>query len=422
MSRRPLVKPGNLLCDGKNNRLLLIDFGSAADLDPSSPPPQQQNNGIGNIFSNAAGGLQQQQQQRRVGFDEGIAAISPIYSAPETFVKLDENPLAFDVFSAALVMCQLLFNLLDERTDAGFTQQLREADYDLDTWLENNIRAKSRPLGLDGALEYLGERRGLWALMKQMLQPDPQNRISSASALKSLNEILALRSGEMDWSDETITFVAREESYFESVIDSFGKCTVSYGDGQDDSRPRPLHFLASFRAGVPAGLVLAEASGGNIEESDMSDEAKEKWKEATKFAFPGEVFVRGWNTNGQADKLGIFEVGDRLRGVGELPFTNAGLDAAVDLVSGSVFILHVDVLAMLNNLASLILLPQIQRQPRSGGTLKLHFDRLSKLNEQVPIDQNNVGGQSFKQVVSQGTWKSKGRRGNQEDSFGKLAI
>eukprot|EP00984_Skeletonema_dohrnii_P035874 scaffold36193_cov216-Skeletonema_dohrnii-CCMP3373.AAC.3 len=267
ISPHNIVKPGNLLCDGENNRLLLIDFGSAADLDLSSPPPpKQQNNGIGNIFPNAAAGL----QQRPVGFDDGIAAISPIYSAPETFVKLDENPLTFDVFSAALIMCQLLFNLLDERADAGFTQQLREANYDLDTWLENSLRAELRPLGFDDALEYLGERRGLWALMKRMLQPDPLNRISSALALERLVEILALRSGEMDWSDETIALVAREEVFFESVIDSFGTCTINYGDGQDDSRPRPLHFLASFRAGLPPGLVLAEASDDNNDEySDM---------------------------------------------------------------------------------------------------------------------------------------------------------
>ena len=154
----------------------------------------------------------------------------------------------------------------------------------------------------------------------------------------------------MDWSDENIALIAREESYFESVIESFGKGTISYGDGQDDdSRPRPLHFLASFMAGVPPGLVLAEASGDNIfEDSDMSDEAKEKWKEATKFAFPGEVFVRGWNVNGQADKLGIFEVGDRLRGVGELPFTNAGLEAALDLVSGYDFTPYINSLTSLN--------------------------------------------------------------------------
>ena len=66
--------------------------------------------------------------------------------------------------------------------------------------------------------------------------------------------------------------------------------------------------------------------------------------------------------------------------------------------------------------------PQIQRQPWSGGTLKRHFDRLPKIKEQAPIDQNNASGQSGKKVVSQGTWKSKGRRGNQEDSFGKLVL
>ncbi|KAL7490513.1 hypothetical protein ACHAWT_000288 [Skeletonema menzelii] len=353
------IKPGNLLCDGNNNRLLLIDFGSAADLDPSSPPsPKQQNNVIGNIFTNAAAGLQQQrQQQQRVGFDDGIAPISPIYSAPETFVKLDENPLAFDVFSAALITCQLFFNLLDERTDRGFTQQLQEANYDLDTWLENSLRTESRPLGFDDALEYLGECRGLWALMKQMLQPDPLNRISSAMALESLNEILALRSGEIDWSDETIAFVAREESYFESVI------------GHGAKRKR------CSSEGCANGAVLM------CQSKRFSAFAKIR-------IF--SVFVRGWNASGQADKLGMFEVGDRLRGVGELPFSNAGLEAALDL---------------------------IQRQPRSGGTLKLHFDRLPKLKEQLSIDQNNVVGQSCKKVVSQGTWKSKGRRGNQEDSF-----
>ena len=103
------MKPGNLLCDGSNRRLRLIDFGSAADLDPS-PIPSDKGNALGNLFS---GGMQ------RVGYDEGIVAISPVYSAPETFVKLEENPLAFDVFSAGLIMSQLLFNLLDERSELG---------------------------------------------------------------------------------------------------------------------------------------------------------------------------------------------------------------------------------------------------------------------------------------------------------------
>ncbi len=93
------VKPGNLLCDCISQQLRLFDFGSAADLDPSPNPPA--------LFS---GGT------RRVGYDEGIAAISPAYCAPETFIKLNENPLTFDVFSAGLLMSQLIFNLLDERS------------------------------------------------------------------------------------------------------------------------------------------------------------------------------------------------------------------------------------------------------------------------------------------------------------------
>lgn len=97
------VKPGNLLCDGSSQKLRLFDFGSAADLDPSPIPPESRT-----IFS---GGT------RRVGYDEGIAAISPAYCAPETFVKLNENPLTFDVFSAGLIISQLLFNLLDERSE-----------------------------------------------------------------------------------------------------------------------------------------------------------------------------------------------------------------------------------------------------------------------------------------------------------------
>lgn len=96
------VKPGNLLCDCTSQQLRLFDFGSAADLDPSPTPPESRT-----LFSGVT---------RRVGYDEGIAAISPAYSAPETFIKLNENPQTFDVFSAGLLMSQLIFNLLDERS------------------------------------------------------------------------------------------------------------------------------------------------------------------------------------------------------------------------------------------------------------------------------------------------------------------
>ncbi len=182
------MKPGNLLCDATNKRLRLIDFGSAADLDPSTA---KQSDSFGSLFF---GG------NTRVGLDEGIVALSPVYAAPETFVKLNDNPLSFDVFSAALIICQLLFNLLDERTDAGFHQQMKDVNYDLDLWLERELATKLRPVGFDDALEYLGERRGLWALLKKMFEPNPLNRISSSMALDQFNEVMGLKDGKVEWT------------------------------------------------------------------------------------------------------------------------------------------------------------------------------------------------------------------------------
>ena len=61
------IKPDNLLIDEQSQSLVLIDFGSAADMDPS--------NSIGSFG-------------KRVGLDETVVAVSPIYAAPETFIKL----------------------------------------------------------------------------------------------------------------------------------------------------------------------------------------------------------------------------------------------------------------------------------------------------------------------------------------------
>lgn len=98
-------------------------------------------------------------------------------------------------------MCQLLFNLLDESTDAGFLQQLKGVGYNLDSWLEVQLKAKLRPSGLDDALEYLGERRGLWRVLKRMLEEDPMRRISSKNALEEFREVMGLKNGTIEWSD-----------------------------------------------------------------------------------------------------------------------------------------------------------------------------------------------------------------------------
>ena len=194
--------------------------------------------------------------------------------------------------------------------------------------------ATLRPLGLDDGLEYLGERRGLWALLKRMFEQDPMNRISSSKALDQMNKIVGLKNGEIEWSDSVITEVAQEEAYFETVIESFESCEVNLGDLGEENMPRPLHFLASFKKGSPVGLLLAEAS--EVEnDGSMNSEEWEKWQRATQRALPGEVFVKGWEECSQASQLGIFEVGDRLRGVGELPFVDGGFEQAVNLVSAS---------------------------------------------------------------------------------------
>ena len=120
----------------------------------------------------------------------------------------------------------------------------------------------------------------------------------------------------------------------ETVIDSFERCDINYDnfDGGDlRGLPRPLHFVASFESNKPIGLTLSEASNEN--DSNMSEADWSKWKAATENSFPGEVFVKGFSKGGQADCMGIFEIGDRLRGVGELPFVGeGGFDGAVKLV------------------------------------------------------------------------------------------
>ena len=67
------VKPGNLLITTQG--FVLIDFGSAGDVDPSSTASSAMT-----AFSSVLGG-----NGNRVGLeDDGVVALSPIYVAPET--------------------------------------------------------------------------------------------------------------------------------------------------------------------------------------------------------------------------------------------------------------------------------------------------------------------------------------------------
>jgi serine/threonine protein kinase len=284
------VKPGNLLLS--DGHVILIDFGSAADVD-------------------TAGILKE-----NIGWGDRVS-ISPVYAAPEVFCDPNRSAVNFDTFSVGLIACQLLFQYLDERTDAGFLQQLTAVDNDLDAWLKSQWQSKVLPAGLVEGLDVLSDRPGLWGLIQGMLQTDPTDRLSSAEALKRLREIRAGKvTSDADGTYLNSIFTALEEP-----------CPVSVPVA------RALDFVASFRRGESLGLVLAQADAADTSEMDAA--ALILWNQAVEGSGPGQVFVQGIVEGGQADEAGIFEIGDQLQGVGELPVAQGGFEKVVEMVSAS---------------------------------------------------------------------------------------
>jgi hypothetical protein len=166
-----IVNLSNLNCDSENQRLQLINFGGAVDLDPK--------------------------EGKRVGLDtqrsNTITPGSILYSYAE------------DSFATALVLCQLLFNLVDDSPAKDFQQQMKLASYDLDAWLKGEIERGGVKCPEEiPALEYLGERRGCWGLLKRMAQPNPMKRKLAVDSLKQLKEALGLREGTIQWNDDFI--------------------------------------------------------------------------------------------------------------------------------------------------------------------------------------------------------------------------
>ena len=356
------LKPGNLLVADGN--IYLIDFGSAADL-------------------KTAGVLKQ-----NIGLSEKVA-ISPIYAAPELFVDAysPRSAVNFDCFSAALIFCQVLFQYLDERTDAGFFRQLAEADYSLDTWLETELAQDVRSTGLEQGLAILAYRPGLWNLLQKMLLSDPRDRISSKDALQAWKTL----KGEAEAGKSVGEHAKLDGRYLADVLESFDLCSI-VDDLMPDDAPvaRPLHYVATFRRGEPLGLLLAESDADVLDNMSGSDIMK--WREVQQNRLPGQVFVQGVVPNSQADEIGIFEVGDRLQGVGELPLREGGFEKAVKL---------------------------IQDQPQNSKYITLHLDRrpsntrktLNELAEQEKETKNSSV------IRDQGAWSSRGRRSSQEDRF-----
>jgi len=344
------VKPGNFLVH--NGTLILIDFGSAADLEP---------------MANSL-------LPRRRGLEDGNrVAFSPIYCAPEMFIELNNSPTAFDIFSSALLFCQLLFSYLEERMDAGFHQQLMEAEWDLNVWLSNELSTKLRPRGLDHSLEYLANRPGLWTLLVEMLSEEPSKRPTAQQVIARFQRILTERDDE----------VPQDGPFFQMVIDSLETCEIP-------TVSRPLSFVATFSRTKSLGLVLSEVLDDDAgdDENDNDETNSLLWNEATKDAVAGEVFVKDVVSNSQAEELGIFQVGDRLLGIGELTFSNGGFEKAVEM---------------------------LQDQPTRAKNIKLSFDRIrirdNEAISMIPSEEVEI------HIADLGAWSSLGKRKAQEDAF-----
>lgn len=350
------IKPGNLLVV-PSKRLILIDFGSAADLSPKG------------WFA------------KRTGWEQDRVAVSPIYAAPEVFINPTnvQESLSFDCFSAGLLVCQLLFQYLDERTESGFHQQLESVNCDLDEWLRTALASKVSPAGMDDAIEVLQKRPGLWRLLKGLLQKDPRNRLSSAKALDLWN--LVLQNASTDISKRIEDARLDDGAYLKDCLELYNSCPVT-------PTVWPLHFVATFDRKKPLGLYLSEVELDEETKADLSPDDERKWDAATSNMPPGEVFVQGLVPGSQAESFGIFQVGDRLEGVGELPVSGAGFEKVLEL---------------------------LKDQPKQSKFVTLHFARKSAFQEKAVLDNGIVD--SPVKIIDQGAWTNKGRRPSQEDAY-----
>ncbi len=197
---------------------------------------------------------------------------------------------------------------------------------------QHSVHILFRKAGLEEGLEYLGGRPGLWGLLKKMLKKNPKKRISSRDAMNAVEQIVS-RESENTVQDR----IEKDGSYFDYVIQDLEICTLplelDVQSGLSDSHtitiPRPLHFVATFDRGESIGLVLAESDAVD-EDGDYKYE--QEWQQGIIGAGKGDLFVRDIVKDGQAERIGIFEVGDRIAGVGEFPHQGTGFEGFVSML------------------------------------------------------------------------------------------
>lgn len=165
----------NVLCDGKNRRLRLLNFGNALDLDPP-----------------------------RVGLDnDDLTTHGPGSIA---------SSLAADVFSVSVIVFQILFGVSGD----AMKEQLKDAGYELDAWLKKAVKDSIITIDSPG-FEYLKERRGMWRMLKAMVRPNPMRKKITADTLVQFNEVLSIKENEANLSGQVAERIQAEEAVFESI-------------------------------------------------------------------------------------------------------------------------------------------------------------------------------------------------------------
>ena len=433
------IKPANLLLSPTDGHVYLIDFGSAADLD-------------------TAGGL----LRKNIGLSERVA-ISPIYAAPEIFINAQykNSALTFDCFSVALLVCQLLFQYLDERTDAGFHQQFQAAGWKLNTWLATELGGTVRPGGLDVALQVLAQRPGLWTLLQDLLQPDPWDRVTAATALQRLEKLHWNPQRQSEPPDATLDdavdyyqpVAERDGEFLARVLESMDYCPIPDTTPLEEAITtttttttlplvRPLQFVATFERDQSLGLLLAEVDSVNPDTDFETDHDRRAWQLATAQAVPGQVYVTGVVPGGQAQALGIMEIGDRLDGVGELPVAEQGFEHVVQMIVQANTVvspdpkhitLHFVRQRLSPNAAAAAAMVPSEASSSSFAAAATSFpiettdnapvyesDTAVATLSSVLTDNNHQHtfvSDSLVQVVDQAAWSSRGRRQSQEDRY-----
>ena len=241
------MNPSNIICDENNGRLRIINFGDAVDLDPK--------------------------ETVRVGLDNDTLESN----APGAIA----NSLAADIFSVALLVCELLFDF-DEAT---FTAQIKDVGYDLDAWLQRTLTADERPLGLDEALWYLSERRGLWALLKSMIKPNPLRRKITSASMQQFNEIIALKDGKIKETDQILA--GGDESFLNSILFPSGSDNSSSGNvniplarktpvASIDDIPQTQYTSSLPRASLSSSVLSELAEKANDADDEQNQSTREE--------------------------------------------------------------------------------------------------------------------------------------------------